>query len=62
MMTVARLKGVMLAESNDCIRVDGNYYFPPESVKREYLWDRNTHPSFSGKDRPVIVMWKSTES
>ena len=29
--------GVVIAESNDCVTVEGNFYFPPESVKREYL-------------------------
>lgn len=27
----------VIAESNHCEQVEGNYYFPPNSVKKEYL-------------------------
>lgn len=27
----------VIAESNHCEQVEGNYYFPPDSVKKEYL-------------------------
>ena len=30
---------VVLAESDNCVVVEGNQYFPVESVKREYLRD-----------------------
>src|SRR5260370_41681100 len=36
-MATARWNGVVLAESDHCRIVEGNYYFPPESVHREYL-------------------------
>ncbi len=29
--------GVVVAESNDTVVVEGNHYFPPASVKAEYL-------------------------
>jgi uncharacterized protein (DUF427 family) len=29
--------GTLLAECNDTVIVEGNHYFPPESVKQEYL-------------------------
>ena len=32
----------VLAESDDGIVVEGNYYFPPESVHREYLRESRT--------------------
>lgn len=38
-MTKAIWNNVVIAESNACERVEGNYYFPPNAVKREYLID-----------------------
>lgn len=35
--------GVVLAESDRTSQVDGYEYFPPESVKREYLVESQTH-------------------
>jgi len=32
-----------IAESNDTVVVEGNHYFPRESVKAEYLQDSATH-------------------
>jgi uncharacterized protein (DUF427 family) len=29
--------GVTIAQSDDTVVVEGNHYFPPESVKQEYL-------------------------
>jgi uncharacterized protein (DUF427 family) len=34
---------VTLAESDNTIVVEGNHYFPPDSVKREYLKESDTH-------------------
>jgi len=36
-------KDVTLAESDDTIVVEGNHYFPPDSVKRDYLKESATH-------------------
>jgi uncharacterized protein (DUF427 family) len=36
-MPKAVWNGVMLAESNQCIVVEGHHYFPPGSVQRQYL-------------------------
>ena len=36
-MTRAVWNGKVIAESDDIVEVEGNAYFPPESVKREYL-------------------------
>lgn len=33
----------VLAESDDTVVVEGNQYFPPESIKREYLQESGTH-------------------
>jgi uncharacterized protein (DUF427 family) len=35
--------GATLAESDTTIVVEGNHYFPPESVRREYLRASETH-------------------
>jgi uncharacterized protein (DUF427 family) len=31
--------GVVIAESNNCQKVEGNFYFPPDSLKEEYFED-----------------------
>lgn len=31
----------IIAESNNTIVVEGNHYFPPESIKKEYFSDSN---------------------
>lgn len=45
--------GQVIAESDDLVNVEGNYYFPLESVKSEYLQDSSTH---------TICPWKGTAS
>ena len=35
--------GTILAESDATVVVEGNHYFPPESVKTEYFSDSPTH-------------------
>jgi len=42
-MPKAIWNGTVLAESNDTEVVDGNQYFPPDSIKREYLKESQTH-------------------
>lgn len=32
-----------LAESDQCIVIEGNQYFPPDSIQREYFKESNTH-------------------
>jgi uncharacterized protein (DUF427 family) len=34
--------GVVLAETERTVRVEGNHYFPPESLRREYFTDSPT--------------------
>ena len=33
----------ILAESDDTAVVEGNHYFPPQSIKREYFQESATH-------------------
>ena len=42
-MAKATLDGVVLAQSDDYQYVEGNVYFPPASVKWEYLKDSDRH-------------------
>jgi uncharacterized protein (DUF427 family) len=36
-------KNMTLAESSDTIVIEDNHYFPPESVKKEYLQESQMH-------------------
>jgi len=45
--------GQVIAESNDTVVVEGNHYFPADSIKREYLADSATH---------TVCGWKGTAS
>lgn len=47
----AHLNGTVIAEADeaDLIRIEGNWYFPPESVKRELLHESPT---------PYTCVWK----
>ena len=42
-MPKAIWNGVVLAESDRCEVVEGNRYFPPDAVKREYFKPSATH-------------------
>jgi uncharacterized protein (DUF427 family) len=42
-MPKAIWNGAVLAESNNTVVVEGNHYFPPESINKEYFQDSNTH-------------------
>jgi uncharacterized protein (DUF427 family) len=35
--------GVVIAESDDTVVVEGNHYFPPESLRTEYFTASGTH-------------------
>jgi len=48
-MPKAIWSGVLLAESSRCELVEGNYYFPPESINRTYFQESNTHTTCSWK-------------
>jgi uncharacterized protein (DUF427 family) len=45
--------GAVIAESDQCIVVEGNQYFPPDAVKRQYLRGSATH---------TLCPWKGTAS
>jgi len=36
-MVTATWEGAVLAESNDCVVVEGNQYFPPDAIMKEYF-------------------------
>ena len=48
-MPRATWNGTVLAESDHCIVVEGNQYFPPASVKREHLRPSATHTTCAWK-------------
>jgi uncharacterized protein (DUF427 family) len=52
-MVRATWNGAVLAESDDCIRIEGNQYFPVGSVNQRYL-----QPSSSGTE----CAWKGVAS
>ena len=52
-MAKAILNGVVIAESDKTEMVEGNHYFPPESVNREY---------FADSSRSSVCPWKGTAS
>jgi uncharacterized protein (DUF427 family) len=39
----ATWKGAVLAESDETVEVEGNQYFPPDSIKREHFRESGTH-------------------
>ena len=50
-MAKAIWEGAVLAESNQCVEVEGNQYFPPDAIKQEYLKASVTH---------TVCPWKGT--
>lgn len=42
-MAKAEWNGKVIAESDDCEVVEGNLYFPPDSIKKEYFKESDTH-------------------
>ena len=52
-MPKAIWNGVVLAESDRCEVVEGNQYFPPDSLRREHLRESATH---------TVCSWKGTAS
>ena len=39
-------------ESNDNIAIEGNQYFPPDSIKKEYFQKSGTHSTCPRKGEP----------
>ena len=50
-MAKATWEDTVLAESDEGVVIEGNYYFPPESVRKAYL-----KPS----DQTSVCFWKGT--
>ena len=48
-MPRAIFNGTVVAESDDYEVVEGNVYFPPDSIKTEYFKDSNLHTTCSWK-------------
>lgn len=44
-MAKAIWNGTVLAQSDDTVIIDGNHYFPPESVDKQYFQETSTHTS-----------------
>ena len=42
-MAKAIWNNTVLAESNNCVVVEGNNYFPPDSIKKEYFKSNEHH-------------------
>lgn len=52
-MAKAIWNGTVIAESDETVMVEGNHYFPPESIKREYLRDSSEQ---------TVCHWKGVAS
>ena len=52
-MPKATWNGAVLAESNDTEVVDGNHYFPPAAIDRQYFRETDAH---------TVCGWKGTAS
>lgn len=48
-MAKASWNGKVIAESDSCVEVEGNQYFPPESVCQEYLQPSDHHTTCGWK-------------
>jgi len=48
-MPQAKWQGVVLANSDATIIIEGNHYFPPDSVNHQYLQDSSTLTTCSWK-------------
>ena len=52
-MPRATWNGAVLADSDQTIEIEGNQYFPPTTVNRQYVRESQTH---------TICPWKGTAS
>lgn len=52
-MAKATWEGAVLAESNQTVEVEGNQYFPPEAIHKEYFKPSSEHS---------VCPWKGTAS
>jgi uncharacterized protein (DUF427 family) len=49
----AMWQGAVLAESDDTRIVEGNHYFPPDSINKDHFQDSDTH---------TVCSWKGVAS
>jgi uncharacterized protein (DUF427 family) len=49
----AKWNGAILAESDETVMVEGNHYFPPQTINEEYFKSSETH---------TVCGWKGTAS
>ena len=49
-MAKATWNETVLAQSDDTVVIDGNHYFPPESINKQYFQESNTHSICPWKD------------
>jgi uncharacterized protein (DUF427 family) len=52
-MAKAMWEGAVLAESDATVEVEGNQYFPPEAIRKEYFKPSEAH---------TVCPWKGTAS
>lgn len=57
-MARATLNGIVIAESDHTEVIEGNHYFPPDSVNSDYLREsqRHTHCRWKGQARDYGLM------
>ena len=48
-MAQATWNGTVIAESDQTIEIEGNQYFPPDAIKREFFQDSSSHTFCSWK-------------
>ena len=53
-MARATWNGTVIAESDAVVSLEGNLYFPPDSVKREYLRDSPTRSACPWKGEDAV--------
>jgi uncharacterized protein (DUF427 family) len=67
-------QGAIIAESDKTIVVEGNHYFPPESIKGEFFHKSDTHTrcgwkgtasyytvKINGSDKGHVAFWRGIE-
>jgi len=52
-MAKAMWEGAVLAESSQTVELEGNQYFPPDAIRKEY---------FRSSDQQTTCPWKGTAS
>ena len=57
-MATASWNGKVIAQSNDTVMVEGNHYFPAESIREEFLRDSDYTTTCSWKG---VASYKSVE-